>query len=525
MGEAMRALAILMVVVGQSALAEPVFAAEKHHPMDQGFHAVMVGRHMDAAEIAAERLEEDPSDLEAHQLYQAAWYTMGDGGVLDAQYRNWVESESESETARVALAMLLFWFQRKPDLPDDEIRDLLDPLPESPEARFYALFMLRSLDAKDDDEAPWVARSVEMCDVARASGLPRLQRAAAILRLRVQVVDTEQSSAARKAVREQPALLSQLAYALWPELPDGPTAAGLRFFAENQAEKALQGEDAIRLYAAAEVFRAQEDLEGLQQCTSLLGELELTLDRPHPHWKPIYEATKRFDREVGLSELDELEDQIPASGEARIHLEETRARLLSKLGRKEDAHQARKRAMAVGADEPHSAISFAQSAARTRDDMDLALEYLDEVLQWLEAEDFDPQGEMSSLGYARWLDYHNRQIAQVLAARAALLVTLARPDDAAADLRRACALADRRWDHMSLALIYGDHGLEDRGYEHLVRAATLAEESRRDGPRSSSFSELLRSRWEARPYWHPGGLEGYMADRVTALAEEDRAPS
>jgi len=527
MGEAMRALAIVMVLCAALVPEGMASATEQYDALERGWYEYYVGRPMSGAGEAAAVLREDPTNLEAHRLYQHVWWSMGEIPLMEAQYRGWVEAEPDSETARVALALLLGLQSRTRDECEDEIQSLLEPLPENPQARLFALQALSRWNDREEEPEKWRDSVRAQCVAAEESGVPRLQRMAAIMRLHLEPVDTEQSAAVRKAVRKQPSLMMGLALALWPDLPDGPTAAGLRFFAVNQAEKALKGEDPIRLFHAATVLRKNDAEEGEARWEARLIELEpgwAEMAYP-PESRAIHEATKRYDPDVGLAELDELEEQIPQTGKLRIRLEDARARLLIKQDRHEEAHEARKRMMAAGADHLSDAITFAKSARVVGEDLEEALGYLDATLDQLWALEFDPEGEMASVGYGRWRDYYNRLTANVLHERADVFRALDRDEEAAADLRLACALATKAYHHSALAGLYAETGNEDGAFEHLVRSHALKLESNPEPYELNGFPDALRTAWEARPYWHPGGLEGYMADRVTALADEDRAPS
>jgi len=193
---------------------------------------------------------------------------------------------------------------------------------------------------------------------------------------------------------------------------------------------------------------------------------------------------------------------------------------LTRLERRDEAHEARQRVMELGPDRPFAAIALANSARIVGRELELALKYLDETVVQVTNEAFDPDGDLGMAGYAGWRKYNNRIAADLLHSRALVLLQLDRPDDAVRSLRRACALADRPDHHSALAALYAERGDEDAAFEHLARSVSRRLEREPDAFAEEGLPEELRTAWEARPYWHPGGLEGYMADRVKALVEE-----
>ncbi len=512
-----------LVVLAIVLASVPAMASAGHHPLDRGIYLYSSGQAGDAAVIAADLLREDPTDLEVHALYQQVWWSMGEQAVLLAQYRSWVESEPDNEIASVALAMLLRQLRHRVDEPAAEIRQLLEPLPEDPELRYWALDVIGSLDASESGEPVGEDNFRARIEAASASENERLQRRAILLRLRVEPVDTDLSSEVRRAVRQQPCLLEGLGYALWSDLVEGPTLPALRTFAETRAEAAVRTDDPILVLGAHMVFWGKEDEEGEKRAEAKLRELDPAWDDllPHPVTRAIWDASGRFDLEVGLAELEALDADTDATGTIRVRLEQARARQLWKLDRDEEAHAAWLRSMHAGADDHHSAIQFASSAITLDQDRELALSWLDDALERLRVQDFHPEGDMSAVGLGAWQEYHNRQIGFVHHARGDLLRDLGRDEEVAPAFRAACLADDRAEHHEALAGLFADQGLDQESFEHRVRAVALTLDRRPDAYGEDGLPEALLTAWEARPYWHPGGFGGYMADRVTALADEE----
>ena len=519
-------MGILLAVAWVLSTAPAALAQDDHESLEWGWYLYCAGRATEATAIAAELLEEDPSRLEAHSLYHHAWWSAGDRWGLLAQYRSWAESDPDNETARVALAMLVGLLRTYVDEPKTEIRQLLDPLPSAPEARFWALLTLRGLvDEGEGDEARDAAVRA-MIAAAQESGRPRLQRRATLMRLSVDGGDRELAGEVMEAVGQQPSMIEHLGYALWPDKPKGSHAGALRTFARRYARQALDGDDPVPVLWSEHIGVRAGDEDASQKARIRLGEL----DPDGNNWsygpldRAIYDSTQRFNPDVGLDDLDQLEGQIPVSGPLRIKLEEARANLLSRLDRDAEAHAAYKAAMTAGADRPGSAIKFAGSARKTGQNREIALDYLDEALLGLEFSDYSRDADMASLGLAGWTEYNHRLMACVLHAMALLLTDLDRPDEATDTLIRACALADRATDHEALAEAYTAQGRDDAAFEHLLRAAVLRLERSPDAFEEDGLPEDLSATWESRPYWHHDGLEGLLADQVTALEKEGRKP-
>lgn len=235
---------VLVALLSHLALGfTPAFAADSGDPLEQAWYQFLVGSKTEAAAIAADLLADDPTYLEAHRLYQVAWWCMGDRYHLLAQYRSWVEAEPESESARVALAMLTWRLKKYVDDADEQIQALLDPLPAEPEARFHALEIRGYYEVDGQREE----RARALMEAALQSDRPRLHRRATLMRLTTEPVDRELAEEARQVVLEQPSAMEDLCYILWPDPPAGPQARKLRSRLRREAYAALEGDDAPRL--------------------------------------------------------------------------------------------------------------------------------------------------------------------------------------------------------------------------------------------------------------------------------------
>ncbi len=519
-------MSLRIVVLLSLLVLAPSYASgeDASDPLERGWYLLSVGRKTDAAAAAASALSEDPTHLEAHRLYQFCWWTMGDRYHLLAQYRSWVQAEPDSEIARIALARLIRLLSHHIDDADEQIQTLLDPIPEDPEARYHALEMRSYYDEQDEDPEARDARIRAMMDAAAQTNRPRLHRRASLMRLVLEPLGRDLADEARAVVLEQPSAMEDLCYILWPDPPAGPHARKLRAFAKREARAALEGNDPARLMSYSFVFYMLNDGAAQQEFEQRLKELEPSY---HP-WDPspaemvISGSHQRFNPDVGLEDLDAIEDEIPPRGPLRARFESTRGFHLGRLDRDDEAHDAYRAAMDAGAEEAHIVLAFANSAANTDRDLELALEHTDALLDRLHIQDFDHDGDMAVAGLGGWTDHKGRRIAYALHTRHHLLRDLDRDDEALSTLLQACALADRPEDHEHLADHYDALDRPAIAFEHRLRAAALRQERTPDYHDHDGLPEDLVTGYATRPYWHHAGLEGFLADRVTALGEENR---
>lgn len=362
-----------------------------------------------------------------------------------------------------------------------------------------------------------------MIEAAQESGRPRLQRRATMMRLAVDIVDRELAEEVREAVRQQPSVAEAL-WVLWHGEPRGPHVGALRTFARRRSRETLEGDDPVALVWWSPFGSPPGTEDGDDKVGARLRELdpEASIWAYGPLDRAIHDTTQRFNPDVGLEDLAELEEQVPASGPMRVKLERARAQMLRRLDRDADAHVAFGAVIEAGSVVAGDAVDFAFSAVRIGEDHDLALSHLETALHALEIEDYARDVDMASVGFAGWVRYQNRLTAGVLHARADVYTDLGRHDDAAASLLRACVLSDRAGDHEALAETYSVLGEDDAAFEHRLRAATLKLERSPDAFDESGVPEELRTAWEERPYWHHDGLEGLLAAQVTALEKEGR---
>ncbi len=532
MGSTRARYATLLVIIAVAlGLAGPAWASDAWDAHEQGRYLAIVGRSTEAAAVAAALLAEDPRDLEAHQLYLETWSALGDRYHLIAQYRAWHARNPDDEIARVALAQCLWLLRRNEEDAESEIALLLEPLPEDARARFHALQVhglvarTTAFQAGGETEADATAaqeRWRAMIAAAEASGVPRLGRQAILLRLHVDPIDRDLAEQVRQAIGKQPSLMEELAWALWNPEPAGAHARALRRFATREASAAIEGDDPLKLmqYSAA----LHDDRKVQRAFERRLVELEPAwehFDRDEPTWV-IYGAQQRYNPEVGLEDLDRLEDDVPDSGPLRAKLEDTRGSLLSRLDRFDEAHAAYLRAMEAGPEEEYPAIAFAYSAVRTGLDRELALDYLGVELEELATGDYTHDDFWAPMGLGGWTDLNKRRTASLLNAEAAVLHDLGRDEEAVVSLLRACALADRHQDHDFLGDVYDELGRPVIAFEHRLRAAALLVERYPTHFDETGLPDDLRAGWESRPYWHPDGLEGFVADRAVALGRENR---
>ena len=477
--------------------------------LEEAKHHLRSWNHPAAARRAAELLDADPAFIDAHGVYMWAWSFMHGRAVVLEQYRAWLEEAPEDPARRLLRAMALASSLGADASDCAEIEDLLDPLPEDPDLRYHALKLLSEVhEGQCPGDATADHRRLLELDGHTDDGQAWMLRE----RLREGPVDDALARDLGDRVRAHPWDLA-LARGLWSRDARGPALRRARR-ATLAAARRWAGDDRVVVLQAArnvlEKAGRRDEADGIDARL-----LELDPERPQPVDRvegledEILGAWKALDPEAGLARLEALRPDVPASGTDRATFELARRHHLNRLERHDEALDARRLAWLATPDDPAGANGFAFAAALAGDHLDEALQAIDRAIAVVEAGVYDPTHWDGSTDYAQRQRWDARRQGALRDTRAWVLHRLGRNEEAATEMRRSLLLHDAPVGHLHLGLIYAALGLDDPAADHLARGlaqgpsseATLDEEARR----------VLDRLEVARGWWHPDGLDGYLA--------------
>ncbi len=472
-------------------------------------------RPIEAAELAAALIEEDPTDLEAHWYYIQNWATrMHEWGVIEQQYRAWYEEDPDDEVRRVAYAQTLFNSRsRQGEGPwCQEVEELLSTVHEDPVARYRAIRVRMNIHRRlcpgdtDADNEDMIQLGKEV-DAARGYAL--------FLRMGQEPVDDELARELRSMTRQRPFRLAYL-WTLWNDDTTGTAVERARKDALKAATAAMKKPEPAVVYAARSVFRAADDDEKFEAAEARLEALD-------PNWRSgkkgmlereFRDATRKANKQLALDNLLALEEQVPAEGELRAKYHRTRASLLDSLEREDEAYQARREAYQAFPDDAAAANAFAWKAALRGEDLELALQAIDGAIDQHGATEYEHTPRGWSPDYEPWLEKKGTTLAAYLDTRGWLLYRLERFDEAAASLREALLHNQNAELFMHMGLIYAALGRDDEALEYLLMS--LSSGAVEDEEAVAAARAKTEELFPTRPYWCPDGLDGYLALRTLA---------
>jgi tetratricopeptide (TPR) repeat protein len=490
---------IFAILVGVLPSATVAIAAEPDIAQ-RAQYLIRFKRYVDAAAVAAEALDADPSDLPAHQAYQRAWIWLGEEQLLVQQYRSWHEAEPDDEVARVALARVLWQQDRVGNR--EEVERLLSVPIEDETARFWALHRLfvSRATANPPGDADSIVKQLEPLAAHDESW-------AAIVAIDRAVLEPVEGTLAKdleRVARTRPWLLDEIAEVLWNGRAKGAKLDKVRATVVRRAIDAAASIDPLEVTSASIVFH----LAGEQ-------ELELRADRRlvelDPAWEEVWKpfgrrlaaAIDRSDPEGSLEVIDQIEEGASTDREFAA-VWSARAQMLAAMEKTDTALYAWMRAHELHPDEVAIMLRYARLASYRHMHQHEAVELLDHALSLVHAEDYAMASRVRIGGYEGWHDTHNKKLADLYYLKASLLRDVGELEQAAAACRMSLALNDDTVAHMLLGTLYTKLGQPDLAFEHRVLGF---------GSRAHSAWRPLEAAWEAHPYWHHEGAEGYFADR------------
>lgn len=517
----MRSLLVLLLLL----VAAPA-AAGDHDVYSQAGYYQSTGQPIRASAVLVERLSEDPSDLRAHVLYIGLQvWEFGEPAFLEEQYRSWHEADPDDPIRRAALARVLTTVNGRKGGWCAFADELLAVLPDDADDRFQALQIRATVNRLceiEDDGLP--ARLV-----AARAGVD----AAAWARLRARIDDEPMTARLRRQLkaqwRKQPRLMT-VASALW-DLDPTEDVLGARQDALVAARKLARSRDPVLARRALSVFRIAELDDERAALLAHLQELDpdASFDRHRrdPLERRIREEARRPTTQASLDALDAL--QVPEAGPRRRELELARQRLLTRLGRSQDAYAALVAAWRADPSDAMTANLFAYEAAQRGQDLEDALTAVDGALAALDAEVFagkdaratqdDPPRHVD-----RWLGQRRLMRASYLDTRAWVLHKLGRGAEAAIDLRRALLLDSNSVAHLHLAMVYEGQGDDVSAVEHLLIGLSFAEPCPEPELALAGRALLAHLLPTARPQWHPDGIDGLLDARAVVLELDEVDP-
>lgn len=474
------------------------------------------GQNKRAARIAADALEKDPTDLEAHELYIIAWLGMGERDVLEIQYRAWHEQDPDDEVRRLALAQVVRFAPTQRY--DPEFDELLLPLPDDPACRLSALELFHDSwwrPGSPGDPADAVASMEELGRDYEPAAVE-----AALLSVIHHPVDDELASVLEDYLDRGLIELDDAGW-LWHRDAGGPALARVQERVLERARAAIDGDDPRQTLTAKWLLSRAHDLDAAERAWQRTLELDpdTVVDPYTPLQQRIHESTKRLDPAVALRDLHALEDEVPEQGELRADFEHARAGVLLTLGRKRSALRARRVAYDADPEDLGNAIYFAMLARTLEQDQQLAIDALEQALAHAALQPYALDDFRRIRGYAQWHEGQQERYCRALTLEAELLVQLDRRDEAAEAWLRSLLILDDPVIHLRLGMLYKGQGELDLAFEHLALGLARAPTERPD--LDSEARVALDALYPYRPYWNAGSLDAYLDARALGLEHDD----
>lgn len=470
----------------------------------------------EAARKAAAVLEADPGIIEAHAAYMWAWNLMHGQSVTRRQYRAWFDQDPEVPVRRLLLAIALT--STLDPAPDDcdEIERLLSPLPADPELRYHALLVLESAHGRrcPGDQETDRRALLEMRGQTLDSTGWILRR-----RLRTERIDDAMADEVRDRVRSRPWDLD-LVTGLWSDDAQGPALRRARKETLAAARAAAEDRRVVVVEAARKVLERAGMEDEADALDVRLRELDPSRQERTQAASPsleVAEVSKMLDPEAGIARLEELRPEVPESGPARAAFELTRVHHLDRLERSDEALEARRLAWLADPEEPSPANDFAYTAALAGVHLEEALQAIDGAIAQAEARVYDRTDWDGSQDHAQVRERERRTLASWRDTRAWVLHRLGRSQEAATEMRRALRLQEGPEMQLHMGLIYTALGLDRPAADHLARGLALGDCS--EPALEEEARRVLGELAAGSGWWHPEGLEGYLATLQATLTD------
>jgi len=500
-------------------------SAMDSHDRARAWYLHDTGRTLEARRIVVAALEADPHDPFAHHLYQELSCPSGECAALEALYRTLHGDEPEVVTWRVALAEVIAHGDVVQRTRSAEVVALLDPLPEEPQARHFALFALSLVHALPPGNDRHREILAEMSEQEGLGGIGARLRFTH--KVREEGVGSGVLRDLAREVRARPWNLP-LARIFWRPGIEGRSLERGRAKALDMADDALRSDDPVVVAGAYQVFDAAGmDEERLRAWTRIR---ELDPGARGPSWPGGWAREVRrgptpgneADAAEELARLDALAPLFPQDGEGRAELELARAEDLDILGRMDEAAEATERAWVALDDPSHRTAALIAHhhvwvTQREPEKLERALEMVDEALAGVDRR-LDGHPSTGADRYAGWRDGVHWHRAILLADRARLLDALDRGGEAGDALRRSVTLWDDPRHHTSLGSHYIETGEVDLAFEHTSRAAALLW---LDGKDAEVQIWRLESLLADSGVWAPGGVRSHVLSVAQALDTGD----
>jgi len=487
-----------------------------------GWYLLETSRQDEAVAVASQRLAQAPDDLAAHDLFIRSWsYYSGEQALavaLAQEYRAWAAARGHDEVARLALARAISvgipMRSRRTGLDAAEgcaeAETLLSPLPEDPGRRHLALVFRHDLHR-------WCQADVEgdlaALDALGEDYLPS-RRHALMARLKAGPVDGPLLEELRVLTQDRDWTV-RWGYEVWGTESSEPSHRAAQRLAVKMARRDARSGCAEQVYWACSALRRAQN-KGWRLAWRRLVEADpespyvIRLQRRTRLRSRVDRAHLRASPQASLDALDALADEMPDSGELRLHYDQCLASRLSEL--EQDERLIVVLAETAERNPEHVEIlgSFAHLAAERGERFEEGLAAVDEALR-IRGELFPPF-LWNDWRHEGWLEREQKWQEWLLDSRAALLEQLGREQTgefvSPAAFGPAFALeAGFRF--------HGD-GADSESLAYLLYALTWGEEL--PDEQVTQAGELAEQLAPARR-WLPAGVDVYREARRAARAD------
>ncbi len=546
------ALALAGSVGGERSPTEAVPAAHEAS-VEEAWARYRVGAWTEASALAARALEQDASHVGWQRVHSRSRARIDGDRAIVAQHRAWLDSgpvDARDPIRRIVLADALLSAWRFDPAWCDEIAALLSGSPAREDARIWSTWLAREAATTrcgTDASPPTVDEVASLASDGVASGVEGVR--ALVVRLAMEGgIDAVEAGRIEAALSEEPALLGRMV-GLFAEERAAPPRSLQRLvvqravdvvasWSDSPPEPPPSVDDLAALADAFVVLDAWNDARGRPGIVRSIPRGRTALDQadqlleshhPDPHRfgdaRRISRARRVADPAVALERVDALSGSLRDTPEIQARFHTARGDLQRSLGDLDAATESYRHAWTRTPTHPDRANWFAYHTilldSPGPDALEEARVAATAAVQGFRAARFSDR-DWPGETYPEWKARSARRVAEALDTRGWTLHRLGRNAEAVPDLLEAVRVLDNPTVELHLGLVLAALGERDAAAVHLARG--VRERDPAEAATVEAGWAALRRWWPDAAIWHPGGLQGWVAQVVGEPGEAPPEP-
>lgn len=488
----------------------------EHIDLREGWVEQWEGNPMAARAVAGRALSADSGDLQAHYLYiQAGTF---EESYLENMYREWLGAEPEDPVRKTALAMVLWWTNDEAGEWCTEADELLAEQGSTPDLQYWGhrvrFLVHRQCEVAASDDV------IGVLAVADASSFA--QYTALSMRIQTGQINGALVADLMEMTTADPWMLNAARRLWFQSTDDGRMTRRARRAVLAVARTQAESDVLLHQYAAWRVLDIADD----PMATSVRTALDVAFGDPPAtptegsvsaegsvSVNDVYDANRVPLPALALEGLQALEADLGEQGAARLAYERLMGERLAQMERHEEAVGHYKAAWTLNPT-PRNANAYAWSATEAKQDMDAALDAMDQAIAEIATQTVSEMRRWQT--EAEWTESAQYTRANFFDTRGWLLYQMGDHEAALRDLQTSVLLYSDETFHVHLAHVLVDMDNPLAAFENLVQAALAS-----DGGLGSDARQLLEQLYVTAGGWHPNGLDGYLTARQRSVPAEE----